>query len=167
MTEYVFSRIQNGFDDSGFFNRILLGLFQNHVRNRYPGSEHWSPGRITAKADGIGVEVDIPGASRAYHDVTIKPVNGRWLTIPLYPFVKGVSARDVPGLFRPNAPGGGKMNVLAMQSRGGALVFMYALAEQAFQKQDPTLLPSDDRIFDELYEGYCRKLADETGGSLV
>lgn len=46
---------------------------------------------------------------------------------------KNTSPRDQVGLFRPWKKGGGeKMNVLAKKTAGGALVFMYALAKQAF-----------------------------------
>lgn len=79
------------------------------------------------------MEIDIPGAGRAFHDVTIRPVNGSWLAIPLLALAKNTSPRDQTGLFRPWRKGGGeKMNVLAKQTAGGALVFMYALAKQAF-----------------------------------
>lgn len=58
------------------------------------------------------------------------------------------------------------MNVLAKKTSGGALVFMYALAKKAFQKQDPSLLPSDDAVVNTLFEAYARKLADDLGGTL-
>lgn len=165
-TEWLFSKVKQGFDDSGFYNNVLVGLFRNHVQNKYPNSKHWDPDKITAAGQGIGVKIDIPGAGRAYHDVTIKPVNGNWLAIPIYPLVRGISPRNIPGLFRPKRAGGEKTNVLALRTAGGALVFMYALAKQAFQKQDPSLLPSDEQVFDALFDSYCQKLAAETGGSL-
>ena len=75
------------------------------------------------------MEIDIPGASRAYHDIDIYPKNGAYLSIPLLPQLKGVSPRLVPGLFRPWKRGGGeKANVLA-QKNGSTLVFMYALSK--------------------------------------
>lgn len=58
------------------------------------------------------------------------------------------------------------MNVLAKTSSGGALVFMYALSKHVHQRQDPSLLPSDEQVFDALFEAYAQKLAAETGGSL-
>ena len=103
------------------------------MQAKYPGSKHWDPQKITAADSGIGVKIDIPGAGRAWHDVTIKPVNGNWLAIPLLALARNTSPRDQVGLFRPWRKGGGeKMNVLAKQTAGGALVFMYALAKQAF-----------------------------------
>lgn len=165
--EWILSKAKQGFDDSGFYNNVLVGLFRNHVQSRYPDSKHWNPDKITAANAGIGVEIDIPGAGRAWHDVDIYPKNGQWLTIPLHPFLVGVSARTQEGLFRPWKRGGGeRMNVLAKTSSGGALVFMYALSKHVHQRQDPSLLPSDEQVFDALFEAYAQKLAAETGGSL-
>ena len=150
--EWIFSKVKQGFEDSGFYNNVLVGLFRNHVQNKYPGSKHWDPDKITAAAQGIGVDIDIPGAGRAWHDVDIYPKNGQWLTIPLHPFLVGVSARTQQGLFRPWRKGGGeRANVLAKTTAGGALVFMYALSKHVHQKQDPSLLPSDEQVFDALF----------------
>lgn len=113
------------------------------------------------------MEIDIPGASRAYHDIDIYPKNGEWLTIPLHPFLVGMSARTQPGLFRPRRKGGGLMNVLAQKTEGGALVFMYALSKHVHQKQDSSLLPTDDDMFNSIFETYCQTLAQDTGGSLT
>lgn len=144
-----------------------MGLFRQHVESRYPNSKHWDPEKIQPSSRGIGVEIDIPGAGRAWHDVTIKPVKGSWLAIPLLALAKGTSPRDQEGLFRPwRSGGGGKMNVLAKKTSGGALVFMYALAKKAFQKQDPSLLPTEEQTMNTIFEAYSRKLADELGGTL-
>lgn len=58
------------------------------------------------------------------------------------------------------------MNVLAQRSAGGNLVFMYALSKHVHQKQDPSLLPSDDDVVNTIFEAYSQKLANELGGSL-
>lgn len=58
------------------------------------------------------------------------------------------------------------MNVLAKRTAGGELVFMYALSKHVHQRQDPSLLPTDDDIVNTIFEAYSRKLAEETGGSL-
>lgn len=47
-TEWLFSKVKQGFDDSGFYNNVLVGLFRNHVQSRYPDSKHWNPDKITA-----------------------------------------------------------------------------------------------------------------------
>lgn len=70
----------------------LLGLFRDHVRSRYPGSKHWDPSKISLAEDhgenGSGeakLDIDIPGASRAWHGIDIFPKNGAYLSIPLLP----------------------------------------------------------------------------------
>lgn len=81
--------------DAPFYNNVLVGLFRQHVSSRYPGSKHWDPSKITPKMDGsIGVDIDIPGADRAWHDIDIYPKNASWLTIPLLPWLVGMSAKD-------------------------------------------------------------------------
>lgn len=77
----------------------------------------------------MALDIDIPGASRAWHDIDIYPKNGAYLAIPLLPEAEGLSPSAFSGLFRPWRKGGGeKMNVLALKN-GSSLVFMYALSK--------------------------------------
>jgi len=80
----------------------------------------------------------VPGATRAYRDVTIRPIGHRYLAIPLHAAAFGKSPRDVDGLFRFG-------NTLAMREFG-SVVPWYALAEVVHQKQDPTLMPTDEEL---------------------
>ena len=80
----------------------------------------------------------IPGASRAYHDVVIKPIRARHLAIPIHAASYGKKPADFEGLFKIK----GK-NAL-FQKHGSGIVALFALAKQANQKQDSTLLPKDD-----------------------
>ena len=101
-----------------------------HVQARYPGSQHWDPSNISiaeTTEDSGSIDIDIPGATRAYHDVEILP---RWrqnLTIPLHPMAKGKRAEDIDGLFRPR-----NRNILA-KVIDGQLVPIFALVKRAFQ----------------------------------
>lgn len=101
-----------------------------HVQARYPGSQHWDPSNISiaeTTEDSGSIDIDIPGATRAYHDVEILP---RWrhnLTIPLHPMAKGKKAEDIDGLFRPK-----NQNILA-KVIDGQLVPIFALVKRAFQ----------------------------------
>lgn len=38
---------------------------------KYPGSNHYSPDKVSTKQSVV--VVDVPGVSRAYHDLTIRP----------------------------------------------------------------------------------------------
>lgn len=124
-------------------DQILLDTTRNHIRNRYPGSTHWSPDKVRidrTSTDSGSIAIDIPGASRAFHDVVIRPINANWLTIPIVSsFInpRGKKASDIDGLFRPK-----DKNILA-KVMDGQLVAVFALAKMAFQPQDPSLLPSD------------------------
>lgn len=59
-------------------SKELQDKTREHLRERFPGSEHWSPDKVSMLAGsktGSGAEgsadVAIAGASRAYHDVVI------------------------------------------------------------------------------------------------
>ena len=108
----------------------LLVDARTHVQIRQPGSTHWDPSNISiaeTTEDSGSIDIDIPGATRAYHDVEILP---RWrqnLTIPLHPMAKGKKAEDIDGLFIPK-----NKNILA-KVIDGQLVPIFALVKRAFQ----------------------------------
>ena len=128
---------------------------KNRVQQRYPNSQHWDPNKVT-QGDSVGVigttNVDIPGAGRAYHDVVIKPVRARHLTIPIHQIAYGKKVSDFNDLFKPK----GK-NILARNVNGN-LVAMFALAKSAFQKQDSSLMPTDDNLAGGIFRALCQKL---------
>lgn len=82
------------------------------------------------------------------------------LAIPISEEAKGKSPRDFDGLFRPKG-----RNVLLMK-KGGELAAMFALSEQAFQKQDATLLPSDETFADRIGDRFFREF-DEAFPSVL
>ena len=98
------------------------------------------------------VNVNIAGAGRAYHDVTIRPVRARHLTIPIHQSAYGKKVSDFNDLFKPK----GK-NILA-RNENGQLVAMFALAESAFQKKDPSLMPPDEHLANGIFRALCQKL---------
>ena len=57
-----------------------------HVSQKYPGSTHWSLDKIVkglSTPNEGSVDVNVSGATRAYHDITILPIHGSYLTIPI------------------------------------------------------------------------------------
>ena len=94
----------------------MTNSVKNWVQQRYPNSKHWDPNKVTSDK-GVGLEgitnVDIPGASRAYHDINIRPVRAKMLTIPMHSDAFHHSARDFNDLFKPK----GK-NILARNVNG-------------------------------------------------
>lgn len=77
----------------------LQRLIQDHFEQKYPGSKHYSRDKVQIKRKNL-VHVAVPGIMRAYRDITIKPVNRQYLTIPLHAEAYGKAAPDVEGLFR-------------------------------------------------------------------
>lgn len=112
---------------------------REHISEKYPGSEHWDPNRVNAQSDGT-VDVDIPGASRAYHDIDIYPINAEHLTIPLHPDAYGTKVSDWNNTFRP------KGKDIIAQVQNGSLVALFALCKHVHQNQDSTLMPDDTEL---------------------
>ena len=130
----------------------MTNSVKNWVQQRYPNSKHWDPNKVTSDK-GVGLEgitnVDIPGAGRAYHDVIIRPVRAKMLTIPMHSAAFHHSAKDFNDLFKPK----GK-NILA-RNVNGQLVAMFALAKSAFQKKDSSLMPTDDNLASGIFRALC------------
>lgn len=142
--------------DSGkVASQTMTKSVKNWVQQRYPGSKHWDPNKVQ-QGDSLGVigtvNVNIPGAGRAYHDVTIRPVRARALTIPIHQSAYGKKASDFPDLFKPK----GK-NILA-RNVNGELVAMFALAQSAFQKKDSSLMPPDEHLAGGVFRALTSKL---------
>ena len=109
------------------------------------------------------IDIDIPGAGRAYHDVDIYPKNANWLAIPLHAAARGRNPREFKGLFKPK-----NKNILALV-QNNALVAMYALSRHVHQNQDSSLLPSDDNILESLAEEFIKhfdQAADNAAAAL-
>ena len=153
----IFTRIINDIsrDFSGIASDTMTNSVKNWVQKRYHNSNHWDPNKVTSDK-GVGLigitNVDIPGASRAYHDVNILPVKAKMLTIPMHSDAFHHSVRDFNDLFKPK----GK-NILA-RNVNGQLVAMFALAKSAFQKQDSSLMPTDDNLASGIFKALCQKL---------
>ena len=74
------------------------------------------------------------------------------LTIPMHSDAFHHSVRDFNDLFKPK----GK-NILA-RNVNGQLVAMFALAKSAFQKQDSSLMPTDENLASGIFKALCQKL---------
>ena len=153
----IFNRILDNISRnfSGIASGTMTSSVKSWVQKRYPNSKHWDPNKVTSDK-GVGLEgitnVDIPGASRAYHDINIRPVRAKMLTIPMHSDAFHHSARDFNDLFKPK----GK-NILA-RNVNGQLVAMFALAKSAFQKKDSSLMPTDENLASGIFRALCQKL---------
>ena len=74
------------------------------------------------------------------------------MTIPIHQSAYGKKVSDFNDLFKPK----GK-NILARNVNGN-LVAMFALAKSAFQKQDSSLMPTDDNLASGIFKALCQKL---------
>lgn len=125
-------------------------------------SNHFSPNKVsepTVSQDAVTVAVDIPGITRAYHDIDIYPKEANALAIPLHESAYGISPREINDrgtykLFRINKAGSTeKGNVLYRNDEGGGLIPMYALVAHVRQVQDPSLMPSNQELTESAIEG--------------
>ena len=135
----VLEKAVSGMFDGKTISYSLTKTAQTHVARRYPGSQHWSPAKISVGAFSKGkgeTVVDIPGAGRAYHDVDIWPKNAKCLTIPM---VKNALSYGSSTFVV--AKKNGKKFIAA--NVHGKLAFLYFLALHVHQPQDSSLMPAD------------------------
>ena len=132
----------------------MLWSVKNHFQSIYPGSSHYNPDKVTPKDNTDGknpsasVSIDVPGVTRAYHDITIVPRTRRALTIPLHRSSYGKSSKEFDNLIFIQKKDG---KAFLVQNKNGSLVFMYYLAKRAFQRRDPRLMPSDQTLKDNIF----------------
>lgn len=114
------------------------------------GFREKSARRITGVSDDTAAIVQIPrntGLGRAFRDITLRPGTGRtYLTIPASAETYGKSVRDFPGKTFNFATLGGRYPALLWAESGGSHEkgkVAYWLKKQVLQRQDRTLLPSD------------------------
>lgn len=100
----------------------------------------------SATSDYGLVTIGSAGFSRAFREVTIRPTNGRrWLTIPRAAASYGHTVKEMRSHFgwKIYRPGNAKILVGV---KDGERMPLFVLAEQARQRQDRSLLPSDGAI---------------------
>lgn len=133
---------------------------------------------FTADADHAEVVIPIAGISRAFHDVDITPQNGSgFLTLPLHAYAYGMRAGRMRQhgwrLFRPAAKGAhrgengrfDRYQNLLLGSRGDDKpVALYYLAKKVHQRQDRTLLPSDEAISSTAARAMLAAIRSEASG---
>jgi hypothetical protein len=99
--------------------------------------------------DGVVIDIPIPGIARAFGDMRIAAVRSKWLTIPANGEAYGRRARSFSDLIfrlKGGSPSDAPLAMLLQKQEDGKLRVMYWLKKSVFQKQDRTLLPSDDEL---------------------
>ena len=136
----------------------LTEITKRHVGQKYPGSTHWSLDKIVkgiSTTNEGSVDVNVAGASRAYDDITILPIHGSYLTIPILEEAMGKTVSDYDGLFRPK----GKDYLAKVMN--GELVAIFALVQSAFQPKDSSLMPTDETFANGIEGRWIDKLFSE------
>ena len=113
----------------------MLWTVKEHFVTIYPGSSHYSPDKVTREEASNGqrpegsVSIDVPGITRAYHSLTIRPRFKRALTIPMHRSAYGKSASDFDNTFiKKNKKG----NAFIVQKQGRKLIRLFRLVTKAF-----------------------------------
>lgn len=77
---------------------------KNHFTAIYPGSQHYSPDKVhdgqvqNGESPEASIDIDVPGVTRAYHDMHIRPRFKKHLTIPIHRASYGKSASSFSDL---------------------------------------------------------------------
>lgn len=141
----------------------LKNTTRNHFKALYPGSKHYSPDKVT---DGVAsattsyvtgsVDIDVPGVTRAYHDLTIVPRFRKYLTIPIHKSAYGKKVEDFGDTFVVKTKKSGNKFIAKKEAYG--LTFLYVLKDRVFQKKDSKLMPSDNTFANNIFARLTRIL---------
>ena len=139
-----------------------------HFRFQFPGSSHYDPNKVNPSNEsrlneGV-VDVDVPGVSRAYHDIDIRPRNRQYLTIPMHREAFGRSAADFNDLFLVKKKKDG--SAFLAKNDGGNLSMMFFLAKSVHQRRDSKIMPSDSEMASVAMSRLSRLLNESIGQEL-
>ena len=139
-----------------------------HFRFQFPGSSHYDPNKVNPSNEsrlneGV-VDVDVPGVSRAYHDIDIRPRNRQYLTIPMHREAFGRSAADFNDLFLVKKKKDG--SAFLAKNDGGNLSMMFFLAKGVHQRRDSKIMPSDSEMASVAMSRLSRLLNESIGQEL-
>lgn len=148
----ILKRVADALNRSGeTIGMSMAATTQNHFVRRFGVSGHYSPQNVkpgdSSGSTGEAV-VGVAGASRAYHDVLIVPRLRRRLTIPLHKAAYGREATEFDDLFYVRTKKGTE---LLGRNEGRGVTWMYVLAKRAFQRQDPTIMPTDKELANDAF----------------
>ena len=147
-------------------NFLSLG----HNKQGWPTTNFWAGAARSTNwsslVDGVVVSCNQIGVRQRYHGGEIKPVNAKFLTIPISPVSYGHVAADFPGLFlmttktgaylvqsgqsvseKTGSFGGAKkLGGNSKRRKFASLNFLFILKASVTQEADPSVLPTDERI---------------------
>ena len=136
----------------------LVNDTKNHFNLRYPGSKHYNPDKVNigqSTSNSGEAIIDVPGVSRAYHDIDILPRFRKHLTIPINNIARDKKASEFNNTFvtyKKNGKG------LIGQVNGSSVTWLYVLSKGVHQFKDSSLMPSDDSLANNIFKRIARKL---------
>ena len=138
-----------------------------HFRFQFPGSSHYDPKKVNPSNDshlneGV-VDVDVPGVSRAYHDIDIIPRNRQYLTIPMHREAFGKKAPDFNDLFVVKKKDG---KAFLAKNDGGNLSMMFFLAKHVHQRMNTSIMPTDNELASVAMSRLSRLVQESIGQEL-
>lgn len=136
--------------------RAILNQVKAHLRERNATANRLGGKRtnyyakaaqsVHAEHDAASARISVShtGMALHYYGGTVRPVNRKYLTIPIAAEAHGARVSDFPGAFVLRLKG--KQPVIALRKwKGrtpGALQLLFALVRQATIKADPSVMPS-------------------------
>lgn len=159
----------------------LYALVRSHVRRvarrRHATSSslgaeptrHLEEGARAIVPRGASVDIPIPGFSRVFHAVEVRPRNARALTIPISRIAYGKRAPRLASegwrLFRVGTRGGGPGAGVLFGARGGGgpATALYLLRAKTVLPQDRSLLPGDEEMQKAAAGGVARAILRRNG----
>lgn len=154
--ERVTANLRKGNDIS----QTMTSIVKQHVAAKYPGSKHWNLNKIKEGQSTSGnissgsTNIEIPGASRAYHDIDIYPKSANHLIIPMHRSAYGLGPAKQNLIYVKTKKG----TELLAKKENGNLVWMYSLCKHVHQKQDPSLMPSDGKIAQRIFSHIIKNI---------
>lgn len=109
-----------------------------------------APSALASDATAAVLTINHPGLSRAFRTIRIAPVASRSLAIPVHAVAYGVRAAELWDRMKLFIPKGGRIIAATI---GGVLTPIYVLCKSVTQRQDRSLLPSDQQFQDAAVAG--------------
>lgn len=143
MLSLINSKLKNS---GSTISNTLTQTTRRHFETIYPGSKHYSPDKVNP-GNSISTSgetlVDVPGVSRAYHDIDIVPKFRKYLTIPISTQSYGKKSSEFSNTFI-NFKKDGRTGLIGQKSDAGSVVWLYRLVKHVHQNQNSNILPSDE-----------------------
>ena len=150
----MLSQVNSKLKSSGStISNALTQTTRRHFETIYPGSKHYSPDKVNpgSSSSRTGETViDVPGVTRAYHDIDIVPRFRKYLTIPISTQSYGRKSSEFSNTFVAFKKDG-RSGLIGQKTGEGSVVWLYRLVKHVHQNQDSRILPSDDTYATDIF----------------